>query len=194
MRLTKALFRGKKDRFNLRSLTALALLLICSTAGISQTIKFEKPDNPSVAVTEIDNASGNGIIVTAPKIYDDSALILMLNTARLRLATLQAFDQGALTSRIGAVTGATLSQQSISGQILGPPIPQAVTQSLGATGSTQTVNTAGNTGSTQTTTAPAGTTTVQSSGNTGGQNVTTNAGLPVGSAMRFPWPLSLLIR
>ena len=179
MRLTKALFRGKKDRFNLRSLTALALLLICSTAGISQTIKFKKPDNPTVAVTEINNASGNGIIVTAPKIYDDSALILMLNTARLRLATLQAFDQGALTSRIGAVTGATLSQQSISGQILGPPIPQAVTQSLGATGSTQTVNTAGNTGSTQTTTAPAGTTTVQSSGNTGGQNVTTNAGLPV---------------
>jgi len=160
----------------------LALLLICSSSGISQTIKLNKPANPTAAtaaIEEIDSASGNGIIVTAPKIYDDSALVLMLNAARLKLATLQAFDQTGLTSRIGAVTGATLSQQSISGQILGPPIPQAVTQSLGATGSTQTVGTAGNTGTTQTTTGPNGTTTVQTIGNTSGQNVTTNAGLPV---------------
>ncbi|HEY5883835.1 MAG TPA: hypothetical protein VIT88_04070 [Pyrinomonadaceae bacterium] len=175
----KALFISKTRRFNLRSLTALALLLICCVSGIAQTIKFKKPDNPTVAIEEINSASGNGIIVTAPKIYDDAALILMLNAARLRLATLQAFDQAGLTSRIGAITGATLSQQSISGQILGPPIPQSVTQSLGATGSSQTVNTAGNTGSTQTTTAPSGTTTVQSLGTTSGQTATTIAGLPV---------------
>jgi len=176
---TKALCQSKKCRFNLRSLTAFALLLICNSSGIAQTIRLSRPANPTAAVADIDSASGNGIIVTAPKIYDDSALVLMLNAARLKLATLQAFDQAGLTSRIGAVTGATLSQQAISGQIMGPPIPQAVTQSLGATGSTQTVNTAGSTGSLQTTTAPAGTTTVQSVGSTGGQNVTTNAGLPV---------------
>jgi len=179
MILAKGLSNSKKSRLNVRSLTVLALLLLCSISGISQTIKLKKPADTTPVIQQINDASGNGIIVTEPKIYDDSALVLMLNAARLKLATLQAFDQTGLTSRIGALTGATLNQQSISGQILGPPIPQAVTTSLGATGSTQTVNTAGNTGSTQTTTAPTATTTVQTNGNTGGQTVTTNAGLPV---------------
>jgi len=196
MSLAKALSTSNKSRFNLRSLTAFALLLICSSSGIAQTIKLSKPPDPKAladAITAINDASGNGIIVTAPKIYDDSALVLMLNAARLKLATLQAFDQTGLTSRIGALTGATLDQQSISGQILGPPIPQAVTTSLGATGSSQTVNAAGNSGGTQTTTAPTGTTTVQTVGNTGSQTVTSNAALPVENVVTTVAPQSATV-
>lgn len=85
-------------------------------------------------------AVGNGIHVDTAKVYDDTALQLMLNAARQRLATLQSFDQAALTTRIGAVTGASLDQRAISAQVLGPTIPGSTVSDLGATGSTTTVN------------------------------------------------------
>ena len=47
MSSTKALCQSKKCRFNLRSLTAFALLLTCSSSGIAQTIRLKKPDKPA---------------------------------------------------------------------------------------------------------------------------------------------------
>jgi hypothetical protein len=99
----------------------------------------------------IEKARDFGIFVDTPKIYDDYSLHLMLNAARARLAALQTFDQSGLLARIGAVTGATLEQQAISAQILGPPLPSTAVASLGGTGST-TTNTTSGTGATTTTT------------------------------------------
>ena len=101
------------------------------------------------------NEFDNGIFVGEPKVYDDSALQLMLNAARARLATIQAFDQAGLLARIGAVTGASLSQSGFSAQVLSAPIPQIATTALGATGSTSTTT------------------------NATGTSTTTQAGLPV---------------
>lgn len=89
---------------------------------------------------QINSPVNNGIFVDSVKVYDDSSLQLMLNAARLRLASLQSFDQTGLLSRIGALSGASLQQQSISAQIMGPPLPSTAVTSLGATGSTNTVN------------------------------------------------------
>ncbi|MCA1627966.1 MAG: hypothetical protein LC742_08370 [Acidobacteria bacterium] len=100
---------------------------------------------------QIEKARDFGIFVDTPKIYDDFSLHLMLNAARARLAALQTFDQTGLLSRIGAVTGASLQQQAISAQVLGPPLPSTAVASLGATGSTTTATSG--TGSTTTTVA-----------------------------------------
>jgi hypothetical protein len=100
--------------------------------------------------TNIESRMGNGIFVDSPKVYDDSSLQLMLNSARARLATIQAIDQTGLLSRIGAVTGASLNQSSVGVTFTGPPIPGSVVTANAPTGSTA-VNTA-NGGSTLTTT------------------------------------------
>lgn len=123
----------------------------------------------------IENARDTGIFVDTPKIYDDFSLHLMLISARARLAQLQTFDQTGLLSRIGAVTGATLQQQAVSAQVLGPALPQTAVTSLGATGSTTDVSNV--TGQTSTTVAPTGTTTGVTSGT--GLTTTTVAGIPV---------------
>lgn len=81
---------------------------------------------------------GNGIFIYTPEVYDDSSLQLMLNTARARLAALQSFDQAALISRIGAVTGSTLQQSAFAAQIAGPPLPQIATTAAGPTSSVVT--------------------------------------------------------
>ena len=123
----------------------------------------------------IEKARDFGIFVDTPKIYDDFSLHLMLNAARARLAALQTFDQTGLLARVGSVSGATLQQQAISAQILGPPLPSTAVNSLGATGSSTAVDNV--TGSMSTSIAPAGTTTGTTSGTA--STTTTVAGLPV---------------
>lgn len=121
----------------------------------------------------IEDAADTGIFVDTPKIYDDFSLHLMLNSARARLAALQTFDQTGLLSRIGAITGATLQQQAISAQVLGPPLPSTAVADLGATGSTTTV------------TNPSGVTTTTVAG-LPVQNVTTTTPQSVAAAPALP--------
>jgi hypothetical protein len=85
---------------------------------------------------------GNGIVVYNPKVYDDSSLQLMLNAARARLATIQAIDQTGLLSRIGAISGASLSQSALGVSFTGPPIPGSVVTNNAPTGTTTTNSTA----------------------------------------------------
>jgi hypothetical protein len=113
--------------------------------------KKQKPSKEKVEQAEaIEENTGNGIFVDTPKVYDDSSLQLMLNNARARLATIQAIDQAGLLSRIGGLTGASLTQSSLGVTVTGPPIPQSVVTANDPTGQT-TTNTAGG-GSTQTVT------------------------------------------
>ena len=129
----------------------------------------------------IEQRTGNGIYVDNPKVYDDSSLQLMLNSARARLATLQAIDQTGLLSRIGAVTGATLSQSSLGISITGPPIPQSVVTDNAPTGST-TSNGAGVVQS-STTSLP-----VQGTVTTNPQQVATSATAPPNGGLTMPTP------
>lgn len=138
----------------------ISLLLIMSLASASLSRAQDSAERARrrqlaqqnrAQAQQIQNASDFGIFVDTPKIYDDFSLHLMLNAARARLAALQTFDQTGLLSRVGAITGATLQQQAISAQVLGPPVPSATVTDLGATNQTTTLaNGAGQT--TQTTT------------------------------------------
>jgi len=129
------------------------ILLVCVLMTASDTALGQGP----ITQAQRDQAQAiggkwkNGIHVETAKVYDDTALQLLLQAARQRLAALQVFDQAALTSRIGAVTGASLQQQAISANIAGPIIPGSTVTNLGGTGSTQTV--VGPSGQTATTTA-----------------------------------------
>lgn len=126
----------KKYYSGLQAVSALLIIsLIFTSTAFSQMIPGTRAD-----VDRINQSVDNGIFVDTAKVYDDSSLQLMLNAARIRLATLQSFDQTGLLSRIGAITGASLQQQSISAQILGPPLPSTAVSALGATGTTTTVN------------------------------------------------------
>lgn len=145
---------------------------------MGQTKKKPTQDQINEAAV-IEQRTGNGIFVDNPKVYDDSSLQLMLNSARARLATLQAIDQTGLLSRIGAVTGATLSQSSLGISITGPPIPQSVVTDNAPTGST-TSNGAGVVQS-STTSLP-----VQGTVTTNPQQVATAATAPPNGGLTMP--------
>ena len=114
-----------------------------------------------------------GISVEQPRVYDDAMLQQMLQVAEARLAQLQLIDQNSITSRFGAVTGASQRISSFALNVQGLPLPQVVTTDKGATGSTtQTDQTTGATSLSQTI-APAGTTT--QSGLTTGTTGTTQS-------------------
>jgi hypothetical protein len=80
--------------------------------------------------------AGNGIAVDEPKVYDDSLLQAMLQAAQARLAAIQAIDQAGITSRIGAVTGASQRISSVGINVQTPSIPGVVTTDKGATAGT----------------------------------------------------------
>lgn len=127
-----------KNSLRLHSLISVILTVsLCAPIAsvMGQTKKKPSKEQIDEAVL-IEQRTGNGIFVDNPKVYDDSSLQLMLNSARARLATLQGIDQTGLLSRIGAVTGATLSQSSLGISITGPPIPQSVVTDNAPTGST----------------------------------------------------------
>ena len=137
-----------------RSARLVSALLIASlffpiVCAQGQSKKKPSPQQLQDAA-KIEDRTGNGIFVDSPKVYDDSSLQMMLNSARARLATIQAIDQTGLLSRIGSVTGASLNQSSLGVTVTGPPIPQSVVTANAPTGNT--VVSSANGGSTVTTT------------------------------------------
>src|ERR1051326_7986831 len=132
----------------------ISLLLIVCFVVPTTLVRAQERGRPTPEQVQeaqkIQERTGNGIFVDTPKVYDDSSLQLMLNQARARLAAIQAIDQSGLLSRIGAVSGASLTQSSLGISVAGPPIPGSVVTNNSPTGST-TVNTASG-GSTSTTT------------------------------------------
>lgn len=159
----------------------LAVSLLAPMATVmAQANKKPTPDEKKEA-RKIEERTGNGIFVDNPKVYDDSSLQLMLNSARARLATIQVLDQTGLLSRIGAVTGATLSQSALGISVTGPPIPQSIVTDNAATGST-TSNGAGVV-QTSTTNLP-----VQGTVTTNAAQTATAAALPANGGLTIPTP------
>ena len=107
--------------------------------------------------TAIDHRTraSNGIAVGEPKVYDDSLLQQMLNSAEAQLSSLQVLSQSGISANFGAVTGASqqFSSFALSAQG-GPPMAQSVLTNNGAT--SQIANTAASAGNSvvTTTTAP----------------------------------------
>jgi hypothetical protein len=165
-----------------RLISVILTVSLCAPIAsvMGQTKKKPTQDQIDEAAV-IEQRTGNGIFVDNPKVYDDSSLQLMLNSARARLATLQAIDQTGLLSRIGAVTGATLSQSSLGVSITGPPIPQSVVTDNAPTGST-TSNGAGVVQS-STTNLP-----VQGTVTTNPQQVATAPPAPPNGGLTMPTP------
>lgn len=127
-----------------RCRTFISILLLAS--AICTSVRAQDGGKPKPDAWQLEIAkkieqqqSGNGIFVDDPKVYDDSSLQLMLNAARARLAAVQAIDQTGLLSRVGNVTGASLSQSSLGVSVMGPPIAQSVVTDS-ATPSTVTTN------------------------------------------------------
>src|SRR5208337_88432 len=104
------------------SLFLVALALVSCEDPTEEERKIEKRDSAS-----------NGILVGSPKVYDDSLLQQMLNTAEARLVSLQVLDQTGIASGFGAITGANQQISSFAIAAQGPTPPQSVLTSNGAT-------------------------------------------------------------
>src|SRR2546423_1675974 len=110
--------------------TNCLLAILCAIAVDAQTI-------PKRIIEQRDEHS-NGIVVDAPKTYDDSLLQQMLAAAQSRLTSLQIIDQASILSHLEAITGATqqIAGVAVNGQ--GLPLPQVATTANGATNTTAT--------------------------------------------------------
>jgi hypothetical protein len=137
----------------LTAIVAVALLCVSCNETNSQTAQEKAIDNRVSA--------SNGIDVGQPKVYDDSLLQQMLNSAEAQLTSLQVLGQTGISNNFGAVTGATqqISSFALSAQG-GPPLPTLAATNNGAT--TQVATTTGsqtNNGVVTTTTNPVQSTT-----------------------------------
>src|ERR1051326_3260935 len=95
-------------------------------------------------------AQTNGIVIGAPKTYDDVFLQQMLAAAEARLATLQLLDQTGIAGRIGGVSGARQDITSFAFNLTGVPTPESTTTSNSATQTDVNTFTTSTTGTTST--------------------------------------------
>jgi hypothetical protein len=134
-----------------------SLLLATLAATCLLCVRCDNTNSQTDQETAIDHRirASNGITVGEPKVYDDSLLQQMLNSAEAQLSSLQVLNQSGISANFGAVTGASqrFSSFALAAQG-GPPMPQSVLTNNGAT--SQVANTAASTGNSvvTTTTAP----------------------------------------
>lgn len=94
--------------------------------------------DPDLAVDLKNEETGtNGIEVGAPKFYDDASLKALLDQTRARLAGVNALNESALVSHLGAITGSTVDQSQLGIQV-SPFPPTVATTENGPTTSTTT--------------------------------------------------------
>ena len=122
---------------------ARVLLPICVVVLLSHDFRVRAaPQGPYVgggpAERNLDRRrhEENGIAVEEPKVYDDALLQQMLQAAEAKLAATQVIDQAGLTSRIGALSGATQRITSLGINVQTPASPGVTTTSKGATSTT----------------------------------------------------------
>lgn len=94
---------------------------------------------PTAGEQHIDRqASGNGIYVGEPKVYDDSVLVQMLQAASAKLAGMSALDITGVNKQLGAVTGVNQTVDSFGVNVGGPATPSVATTKKGTDVSTTT--------------------------------------------------------
>jgi hypothetical protein len=124
----------------MRRCAATAIIASILLLGVSCRETSSQTDQEKAIDSRV--AASNGIDVGQPKVFDDSLLQQMLNSAQAQLTSLQVLNSTGISSNFGALTGANqqISSFSISAQA-GPPLPTIATTDNGAT--TQVANTAG---------------------------------------------------
>lgn len=116
----------------------------------------QAPAFPSTSEKDIDkrNRDSKGIRVEQPKVYDDTLLQQMLQSAEARLAAMQVLDQASIAARLGSVVGATQRVSSFGLNVQGPSLPGTEVTANDATGNTVTVTDSTGTKSTVTSNLP----------------------------------------
>ena len=99
------------------SLTSGAMLL--SRLSFAQYAPIADPDQETVIQDR--DLAGNGISLQPPKVYDDTSLQIMLNSARAQLSSVQGINQTSLLGGLGAISGGTSVQSGIGVQFNGGP-------------------------------------------------------------------------
>jgi hypothetical protein len=97
-----------------------------------------QPDTDHATQLRDEETNGNGIEVGAPKVYDDASLRMMLDATRAKLAGMSGLNQDALISRLGSISGATISQSQVGLQVTGPSLPGVTSTNTGPTNSVTT--------------------------------------------------------
>jgi len=126
-------------RIAFAGLTLFAVLISGGTAVHGQRQLSPAEQKAREQQLRQQQVNGSGIFVEAPKIYDDAMLLQMLRAAEARLATIQTIDQSGITSRIGAVSGATQRISSFGLNLQTPQIPGVT--SVAKSGGTVTTTT-----------------------------------------------------
>jgi hypothetical protein len=159
----------------------LALAVSCAAQVSSPelvTSSCPPSTSPKPAVVQ-----ARGILVGAPKIYDDYYLQTLLTSLKNNLANLQVVDQATLLSHIGNAQGGDLRQVGVGVSAGGPPTSQVSTFALppGVPAFSVPTNPPG------ATTAPTATATATTPGTTTTQNsVTPTAPTPPAPSLSMP--------
>lgn len=112
-----------KLRYLVCALITLATMTGCHhIRPLAGTPDWERDPGYAAQLTAEEN-NGNGIEVGSPKVYDDASLRMMLDATRARLAAMSGLNQDALISRLGSISGATISQTQFGLQVTGPSAP-----------------------------------------------------------------------
>jgi len=112
------------------------------------------PDPAQETMIQNRDSAGNGISLQTPKVYDDTSLQMMLNSARAQLSSVQGINQTSLLGGLGAISGGSSVQTGIGVQLNGgPALGQIAQTNTGPTSQTATV-TGGTPSTTVTSTAP----------------------------------------
>jgi hypothetical protein len=115
-----------------RFVTLLSTLLISCTAqdALPQSAPNAAPTPAKTTPVQPAQVTARGILVGAPKIYDDYYLQMLLTSLKNNLANLQVVDQATLLSHIGNTQGGDLRQIGVAASAGGPQTPQVSTFAL----------------------------------------------------------------
>src|SRR5260370_39023259 len=100
------------------------VLFLCASLLLLGLTSCEEPTDQERKIEQRDKTS-NGILVGAPKVYDDSLLQQMLSAAQARLMSLQLLDQTGIAARLGSITGANQQISSLAVAAQGPTPTQS---------------------------------------------------------------------
>ena len=140
----------------------LGVAALAATLMLSACVKNRTAETAPEKALDARLGASNGIFVGEPKVYDDSLLQQMLNSAQSQLSSLQVLSQSGISANFGVVTGANqqISSFALAAQA-GPPSASTAITDNGATTQVASTVTPGGTGNSTvtTTTAPAQNTT-----------------------------------
>jgi hypothetical protein len=107
----------------------LAATVLFSQESNSKPSKKKMPPTPATLSTPTGNTIGaRGIVVGVPKVFDDRALTLMLETLNNSLSNVNVVNQQTLAQAIGTIQGSRTHEVASAFTLQGTPTPQIQTE------------------------------------------------------------------